>query len=299
MGRDFFEESPEARAVFQKGDELLGFPFSDLIFQGPSEELTQTKNSQLAIFIVSMAIYEALKGNIDLKPTFAAGLSLGEYSALCAAGLLSFEEALLIVKARGAYMQEACETQLGTMQVVLGMELSLVQEVASAVTGAWIANLNCPGQIVISGTKEGMDKVATLLKEKGARRVMPLEVSGAFHSGLMKSAQEKLAPMIQQSSLHMQNSLSVVMNVTGAIPTTKEAIRQAMIDQVTSSVLWQKGVELMDAQGVELFIEMGPGKTLAGMNKKIGCKASTVSIEKVTDMAGALAALKGEMHAST
>ncbi len=293
MGRDFFEQFSIAKEVFQEADRILGEPFSKLIFEGLSDELTLTKNSQLAIFITSYAILRVVQENFpEMKPTICAGLSLGEYTALVAAGVLSFEEALLLVKARGSHMQEACQTHPGTMSVVLGLELDQVKAVVDAIEGVWIANLNCPGQIVISGTEEGVAEAALQLKEQGARRVMPLEVSGAFHSGLMQSAQDQLEPLIQKAVL-LGSEAEVVMNVPGAPVLETDAMRENMIAQVTEPVLWQKGIESMLEKGIDLFIEMGPGKTLAGMNKRIKVLVPTYSVENKED----LTLLKGERDA--
>lgn len=287
MGRDFYEKYPEAKAVFDRADALLERPFSKLIFDGPKEELTLTKNSQLAIFITSVAILEVFKVHYpDMEPVLCAGLSLGEYTALVAAGYLSFEEALPIVEARGQYMHEACEANRGVMHVVLGLDLEAVEKVTAPIDGVWIANLNCPGQIVLSGTPEGVEAAAALLKEAGARRVMPLDVSGAFHSGLMQSAQDRLEPMIQEASLS-PSTTDIVMNVPGNFTRDLNEMRGNMTQQVTQSVLWQKGIEAILDRGIDLFIEMGPGKTLAGMNKRIGVTLPTISIENVEDLQGA------------
>ncbi len=286
MGADFFAQFKEAKAVFQEADEILGESFSEKIFNGPAEELTLTKNSQLAIFITSIAILRVVQAQYpDLEPAVCAGLSLGEYTALVSANKISFKDALALVKARGSYMQDACETHPGTMYVVLGLELSDVEEVTNVIEGVWIANLNCPGQIVIAGTKEGTAKAALLLKEQGARRVMPLDVSGAFHSGLMQEAQNRLEPLIRDVEM-VATDTEIVMNVPGDFLTSEKEVREAMILQVTHPVRWQKGVEAMVEKGVELFIEMGPGKTLAGMNKRIGVKVPTISVEKVADLEG-------------
>ena len=286
MGRDFYEVFPEAREVFEQADRLLERPFSELIFNGPASELTLTKNSQLAIFIVSVAILRVFASKYpDFFPSVCSGLSLGEYTALVAAGKLSFEEGLGLVEARGRYMDEASVSHPGMMRGILGLEKAAVEEVTSVLEDVWIANLNCPGQVVISGTKEGVEKAASLLKEKGARRVVPLEVSGAFHSGLMLSAQEKLEMLIASVEF-ASSSIDVVMNVSGDYVEAFDLIKQNMISQVTHSVLWQKGVEAMVESGVELFIEMGPGKTLAGMNKRIGVSVPTLSVEKVEDLQG-------------
>jgi len=284
MGHDFFAAHPEAKAVFKEADEILGTSFSKTIFEGSKEELTQTKNSQLAIFITSIAILRVVEALYpEIQPSVCAGLSLGEYSALVAAKKLSFADALLIVKARGESMQKACETHPGTMRVVLGLELPVVEEALLSIDGAWVANLNCPGQIVISGTQEGIEKASTVLSEKGARRVIPLSVSGAFHSGLMQTAQDHMRPLIEECCLK-PSFVEIAMNAKGNFIHEPTQIRSCMIDQVTHPVFWQKGVETMMNEGIELFIEMGPGKTLAGMNKKIGVSSPTISIEKREDL---------------
>lgn len=283
MGRDFFEKYPSARAVFEEADRLLGDSFSSLIFEGDAIELTQTKNSQLAIFITSLAILRVVEETYpDLKPTYCAGLSLGEYCALVAAQKLSFEEALTVVKARGLFMQEACETHPGTLNVVLGLDLPAVREIVNGIQDLWVANINCPGQIVIAGTHEALEKGALLLKEKGAKRVLPLDVSGAFHSGLMQEAKDKLAEVIDQVEVKA-SPIDVVMNVPGSVVREPNEIRSNMIQQVTSPTYWQKGIEAME---VDFFIEMGPGKSLAGMNKRIGVSAPTISVEKVEELQG-------------
>lgn len=297
MGADFFENFAEAKAIFQKADAILGEPFSKLIFGGSKEELTLTKNSQLAIFITSIAILHVLQTQLpDLEPVICAGLSLGEYTALVAAKMISFEEALLLVKARGNFMHEACETHPGVMTVVLGLELPIVQEAVAKVENVWIANLNCPGQIVVAGTHKGMEEVMALLKEKGARRILPLDVSGAFHSGLMQEAQDKLEILVHKVCLR-PSRIEIVMNVTGDFVDAVEEIRSHMIEQVTHPVRWQKGIEAMEEKGVDLFIEIGPGKTLAGMNKRIGVRSPTISIEKVEDFQSLVENEPGVGHA--
>ena len=286
MGRDFFDQFAVAKEIFKEADEILEESFSDLIFNGPADELILTKNSQLAIFITSIAILRVVQAqHPDLTPAACAGLSLGEYTALVAAGKLSFQEALLLVRARGHFMHEACETRPGTMHVVLGLELDRIEEVLQSIDGVWVANLNCPDQIVISGTKEGIERAAVLLKEKGARRVLPLDVSGAFHSGLMQEAQDELQPLIEGVNLN-ETPISVVMNVPGNSVSAIKDMQEAMTQQVTQPVFWQKGIEILLASGIDLFIEMGPGKTLAGMNKRIGVTAPTISVEKIEDLQG-------------
>lgn len=282
MGKDFFAAYPTCRYVFQEADEVLGRYLSHTIFEGPESELTETRSSQPGIFVVSMAIWQLVKEQCpSLKPKVAAGLSLGEYSALCAAGALSFEETLKLVQARAEFMNEACLQNRGTMAVILGLSPEDVESID--VENLWVANYNCPGQIVISGTVEAVEKAGHIAKEKGAKRVMPLSVSGAFHSGLMKSAQDKLAECIIHAPFH-EPELSLVMNVPGGFVSHLADIKQNLTKQVTSSVRWQQGIEAIDKEEPSIYVEMGPGKTLAGMNKKIGVTAPTISIEKVTDL---------------
>jgi [acyl-carrier-protein] S-malonyltransferase len=285
MGKDFYDQYSEAKQVFEKADEVLKRPFSKLIFEGEKEELTQTKNSQLAIFIVSIAIYKVISKKIpELTPSVCAGLSLGEYTALVASGKLSFEEGLELVEKRATFMQEACISNPGSLRVVLGLDPEVIQKALLDLNeSAWIANLNCPGQVVIAGTIEGLEKASAVLKEAGAKRVLPLDVSGAFHSSLMKSAQENLKPFILKATLK-QTAVGIVMNTPGDFVSDLDAMRQYMIQQVTNPVYYQKGIESMLETGVDYFVEMGPGKTLQGMNKKIGVNFPTTSIEKTSDL---------------
>ncbi len=283
MGKDFYEAFSIARETFEEADDILGMGLKKCIFEGPASDLTLTKNSQPAIYIVSMAILRTLLSQFpDLKPSICAGLSLGEYTALTAAGKISFKEALLLVKARAEYMHEACISHPGTMQVVLGMEETQIEKI---ITGnAWVANLNCPGQVVIAGTLLGIEKAAADLKAAGAKRVLPLDVSGAFHSPLMQDAQDRLTPIIEQTQI-LDTPIEIVMNVPGDFVKMPADIRKCMIAQVTSCVRWEKGIRSM---GVDTFFEIGCGKTLSGMNKRIGVLGSTTSIEKVADLEGVL-----------
>lgn len=285
MGKDFYEQFPASREVFEKADELLKRPFSKLIFEGAAEELTQTKNSQLAIFLVSIAIYKAFSKELpSLLPSFCAGLSLGEYTALVAAGKISFEEGLLLVEKRAAFMQDACVSNPGSMKVVLGMGPEAMESVLNDLkANAWIANLNCPGQVVIAGTLEGLEQASLALREAGARRILPLEVSGAFHTVLMQPAAERLMPYLKAAPLK-DTSIELVMNTPGGLVSDPERIRFYLTEQVTKPVRYQKGIEAMLAAGVASFIEMGPGKTLQGMNKKMGITLPTVSIEKAVEL---------------
>jgi [acyl-carrier-protein] S-malonyltransferase len=282
MGKDFFEIFSEAREVFEEADEILGESLSKVIFEGPSELLTQTKHSQLGIFVVSAAMLRTIQRQMPhLAPHICSGLSLGEYSALYAAGKLSFKETILLVKERALFMNEACESAPGTMAAVLGMEGSQIEEALKGLKGIWIANYNCPGQIVISGTVEGVEAATAALKERGAKRVLPLNVHGAFHSGLMRSAEEKLAPFIQAANIQ-DSGVDFVMNASGKAAQSIEEIKRNLACQVTHSVRWEQGIRSME--NVNLFLEIGCGRTLSGLNKKIGAAAPTLNIEKVADL---------------
>lgn len=284
MAKDFYENYAVARATFDEADELLKTSFSKIIFEGPADVLTLTKNSQLAIYIVSVAIWRTVAQEFpDLKPTFCAGLSLGEYTALTAAKKISFQEGLLLVQARAAFMNEACEKTQGTMQVVLGLEPETVSKALASLEEVWIANLNCPGQVVIAGTPRGMAFAQESLKAAGAKRILPLDVSGAFHTPLMKEAEVRLTPYIEATPLQ-ESGIEVITNVTGLPVATEMDIRSCLIKQVSSPVYWEKGIRYLMEQGVDLFLEMGCGKTLAGMNKRIGVAAPTISIEKLADL---------------
>ncbi len=286
MGKDFYDNYEVSREVFDEADRILGYKFSDLIFSGPKEELTLTKNSQLAIFIVSYAIYKAVQQEVSsLTASVCAGLSLGEYTALTASGKISFADCLQLVKHRAAFMNDACETHPGSMSVVLGMEEIAVESALKELSGheVVIANLNCPGQIVIAGTKEGLEVAAEHLKAKGAKRILPLDVSGAFHSPLMKEAQDRLTPYLKSVAL-TETSVDLVMNTPGEYVSDLKIMREQLIQQVTQPVRWEKGIHAMVKEGVDLFVEMGCGKTLSGMNKRIGVTAPILSVEKITDI---------------
>jgi [acyl-carrier-protein] S-malonyltransferase len=280
MAKDFYDIYPIVRETFEEASKVLSFDFARLILEGPESELILTKNSQPAIFIVSVAILRCIKQLYPhLQPSICAGLSLGEYTALYASGRISFADALQIVAARGKYMQEACQEVSSTMRVVLGLDPQIVAE--NLPENVWIANLNCPGQVVIAGLTSAMPQAEEMLKAKGAKRVLPLDVSGAFHTPLMRSAQEKLKNPLLSVSLN-ESPIQLVMNVPGDFVDSISQIREHLIAQVASPTQWEKGIRLLD--DVDLYIEIGPGKTLSGMNKKIGVKGQTLNIEKTTDL---------------
>ncbi len=282
MGKDFATAFPEARAVFEEADEILKEHLSRIVFEGALDLLTETKYSQIGIFVTSIAILKTIQKQMpEIKPYVCSGLSLGEYTALYASGRLGFQETLLLVRERARLMNEACEKTAGAMSAVLGMDGKQIEDAIQGIDGVWIANYNAPGQIVISGTKEGVERASLALKEKGAKRVIPLTVHGAFHSGLMQSAQAGLEEFVQKANI-AESEIGFVMNVPGNFVKGTDEIKKNLVEQVTKSVRWEQGIMAME--GIDLFIEIGCGKTLAGLNKKIGIKAPTIPIDKVEDL---------------
>ena len=288
MGKSFYQTYAEARQTFEQADDLLKRSLSKIILESPEEELTQTRNSQTGIYVMSVALVRVLRKLFpDLTPAVVAGLSLGEYTALTAAGRLSFEEGLELVQWRGDYMNEACERTRGTMAVVMGLEAAEVEAMVAELhlpDDLWAANFNCPGQVVISGTMRGVEAGSEAAKARGAKRVIPLQVHGAFHSGLMRSAEQRLAPHIAGVNLR-DAPVGLVMNVPGDFVTEMQVIRSNLVQQVTHPVRWEQGIRAIQRAGMDLYVEIGPGKTLAGMNKRIGVSAPTISIEAVDDLA--------------
>jgi [acyl-carrier-protein] S-malonyltransferase len=287
MAKDFFDQFPVAKHTFQEADDLLGRNLSTIIFNGPEALLTETKNSQLGIYVASMAILRATLNMFpELKPFVAAGLSLGEYTALTAAQKLPFADAISLVSHRGQYMNDACERTIGTMAVVLGLDADVVEQLVKELNlphDLWAANFNCPGQVVLSGTLKGIEAGTVAAKERGAKRVLPLQVHGAFHSGLMQFAEERLAPYIEQANLK-ESACSIIMNVTGSPVQSIAEIKKNLIKQVTQSVRWEQGIRHIMSEPIDLFIEFGCGKTLAGFNKRIGTPQPCISVEKVEDL---------------
>ncbi|MBS0623758.1 MAG: ACP S-malonyltransferase [Verrucomicrobia bacterium] len=277
MGKSFYDQFSLARELFQQADDVLGMHLTRVMFEGPEESLKKTLNSQLAIYVTSMAIFRVIQAQFPgFKPVVCAGHSLGEYTALTAAGWLDFSTCLELVKYRAQVMSAACEQQPGTMAALLGIdEEGVLKLVAKIGKGLWAANFNCPGQIVISGTVEAVQQAMEIAKDFGARRAMPLQVQGAFHSGLMQAAEDKLAARLNEVSLS-SSSIAVVMNVTGQRATSMDEIKRNMMKQMTSSVRWQQSIKQME--DCSLFVEIGEGKVLAGLNKKIEVTAPTLSV---------------------
>ncbi|HZG17423.1 MAG TPA: ACP S-malonyltransferase [Candidatus Bathyarchaeia archaeon] len=280
MGAELVSQSAAAKEIFQQADEALGFSLSGLCFSGPEEELRLTANTQPAILTASMAVYAALKEMVpNFRPDFVAGHSLGEYSALCAAGTLSFADAVRTVRSRGQFMEEAVPAGQGAMAAVLGMDRELLHSVCQGVSQegypVQLANLNSPGQIVISGSAEGVRLAGEKAKENGAKRVLPLNVSGPFHSSLMEPAAQKLSAVL--SGIQVADaSIPVVANVIARPVDKADEIVDSLVKQVASPVLWEDSVQWMVEQGVTTFVEIGPGKVLAGLIKKIAPADTTI-----------------------
>ena len=278
MGHDLYVNLPEAKAVFEEADSILGFALSALCFEGPEDVLRQTVNAQPAIMTVSVAYLRTSPQLQDRpQPSFLAGHSLGEYTALVAAGSLSFADALRLARERGRLMQEAGNQTSGGMLAVIGLDEATVQSVCQA-TDTEIANINCPGQIAISGPSQVLDKAAQLAKEKGAQRVIPLPVSGAFHSRLMQPAADGMAQAV--SNLRFQDAIiPIVANTTAQPMTSGNALKAELLSQLCHSVLWQKSVEWMIKEGAHEFVEIGPGQVLTGLIKRISKEAKAISTE--------------------
>ncbi|MBU5346497.1 ACP S-malonyltransferase [Paenibacillus lautus] len=283
MGKDAYDAVPAARDLFLSADEQLGFPLSSIIFNGPDEDLKQTVNTQPALLATSMAYLEAIRGK-GIEPDYVAGHSLGEYSALVCAGVLSFEEAISIVRARGEYMEAAVPGGQGAMAAVLGADREALSELCKSITTEGhvveLANMNCPGQIVISGSAQGVAAAAERVKEAGGKRAIPLEVSGPFHSTLMKEAANRLADKLEQAAFNTP-SVPVVANVTARPVEDAAAIRGLLVEQVYSPVLWHDSVEWMIAQGVDTFVEIGPGSVLSGLIKKIDKSVKVINVNSL------------------
>lgn len=266
MGHDLYQSSPAAKALFDKADEVLGFKISDIMFGGTDEQLRQTKVTQPAVFIHSVAAAVALGD--EFCPDMVAGHSLGEFSALVASGAIDFEAGLRLVYARALAMQAACEAVPSTMAAVLGLPDEAVEQVCSGIEGVVAANYNCPGQVVISGTIEAVKEASVKAKEAGAKRALPLAVGGGFHSPCMESARVKLAEAIEQTEFHTPRC-PVYQNVDAKPHTSPEEIKANLVAQLTSPVRWTQSVRAMLADGAEEFVELGPGAVLQGLIAKI------------------------------
>lgn len=286
MGKDAYDAFESAKQVFQEADTALGINLSSIIFEGPEEALKQTANTQPALLTVSIAYLKLLE-NSGLKADYVAGHSLGEYSALVAAGVISFEDAVRTVRARGQYMEQAVPSGQGAMAAVLGAERGDLAKLCASITAEGyaveLANVNCPGQIVVSGTAAGVQAVVERGKEAGAKRVIPLEVSGPFHSSLMKPAAEQLAGKLAGVELK-DARIPVIANVTAAEVIDASAIRGLLVEQVYSPVLWEDSIRYLIEQGVDTFVEIGSGTVLAGLIKKIDRNVRVLSVNSMASL---------------
>jgi len=274
MGKDIYERFEEARALMEKADEVLGFSLTDTVFNGSEEELSRREITQPATLMTSIAMAEVLKAK-GIAPDVVAGLSLGEYSALVASGAIDYSDAVELVRKRGIYMEEAVSDGAGAMAAILGLENELLSEIVESLKGEGvieIANYNCPGQLVISGEAHVVEKAAELSKEKGAKRAVMLQVSGPFHTSMLAQAGEKLGDALENANIS-EPETEIYFNVNAEKISSPEGIKSALVKQVSNSVLWESIVDKMITEdGVDRFVEIGPGKTLTSFVKKINKK---------------------------
>jgi [acyl-carrier-protein] S-malonyltransferase len=283
MGKDLAEKFPSAKVWFDRANAALGYDLASICFNGPEAELTKTKNAQPGIFLVSWVAFQLLKEHApSLKFDATAGLSLGEFTALTAASVMSFEDGLRVVRQRGRFMQEACEVTHGGMAAVIGLDEAPTREVC-AEAGVVLANLNCPGQLVISGETDKIARAVELAKVRGAKRAIALPVAGAYHSPLMAGAQPKLQAELAKVKLSPP-VVPVISNVTGQPHGGAAEISTRLVEQVTSSVLWEKSMRYLLAQGFPRFIELGPGTALSGFMKRIDKNAQMLNVADVASL---------------
>ena len=283
MGKDFHEASDTARALFQRADEVLGFPLSTTMFEGPEDELTRTSRCQPALYLHGLVALALVKERVGgLNPVAAAGLSLGEFTAHSAAGTFSFEDGLKLVARRGLFMEEACQATRGAMAALIGGEEAAVKALA-AVCAVDVANFNAPGQIVLSGTVEGIDAAVEKARDHGIRRAIKLNVAGAYHSRLMQAAQDQLATELAGVAMQPPG-IPVVCNFGASVVSDPAEIRAMLEKQVTGSVRWTESIRLLCEMGHRTFIELGPGKVLAGLVAKIEKDATVHSIEDLASL---------------
>ncbi|WP_071459411.1 ACP S-malonyltransferase [Bacillus massilinigeriensis] len=296
MGKTLAQSDQRVMGYYQKADEVLGFSLCDLVFHGPQENLTRTINAQPALLATGIALQHYFRRS-GIRPDFVAGHSLGEYSALVAAKAFSFEEGILAVRKRGELMEEAVPHGEGAMSAVLGLERTRLQEVVEKVDAAGdpvqLANMNCPGQIVISGSTTGVKEAGEKAKEAGAKRVIPLDVSGPFHSSLMKPAAERFGEVLDSMDIR-DAAIPVIANVNASPMTNAADIRELLVQQLYSPVLWEDSVVKMIESGVDTFIEFGPGKVLCGLVKKVDRSAKTYPVFDEESCASAVRAIRGE-----
>ena len=281
MGKSLYEQSPEAKAVFDQADTVLGKNLTNIIFEGPAETLTSTAYCQPAILTTSYAAYKALSAR-GVQPAFVAGLSLGELSAVAVSGALSFEQTLKLVERRAAFMEEATRLNAGKMAAIIGLEKQVIVEICRK-AGAEVANFNSPQQIVITGHADKVDDACRLLKDAGAKTIVPLDVAGAFHSSLMRPAEDKFKEELMRCPFK-DAGIPIVSNVDAKPAVQAEVVRANLARQITSSVQWVDSVLFMEGQGVTNFVEIGPGKVLKGLLRKINSQLKVANVDKFEDI---------------
>lgn len=292
MGKDLAEGFPSAREWFERANAALGYDLASVCFSGPETELTRTENAQPGIFLVSWVCFELLREKVpDLAVDATAGLSLGEFTALSAAGAMSFVDGLRVVRQRGKFMQEACEATRGGMAAIIGLDEPATRAVCCE-AGVVLANLNCPGQLVISGDADRIGRACELAKAKGARRALPLPVAGAYHAPLMSGAQPKLRGELQGVTIQMP-ACPVISNVTAQPHGDPESIRARLVEQVTASVRWEESMRYLLGQGFTRFIELGPGTALSGFMKRIDKQAEILNVADIASLDNTVKALAG------
>ena len=290
MGKDFAERFPTARELFQRANDTLNYDLAAICFSGPEADLTKTEHAQPGIYLVSWVALQLLKDQVPgLTFQAAAGLSLGEFTALAAAGVISFEDGLRVVRARGEFMQQACEATEGSMAAIIGLDEPATRAICEE-AGVELANLNCPGQLVISGETAAITKACDLAKAKGAKRALPLSVAGAYHSKLMASAQPKLRDALAQVPLNIP-AMPVISNVTARPHGTPAEIHARLVEQVTSSVRWEESIRYLLAEGFTRFIELGPGAALSGFMKRIDKTAQVLNVQDLPSLEATVKAL--------
>lgn len=297
MGKEIAENYREAMNIFDLAGERLGIDMKKLCFEGDEKELKKTENTQPSILTMSIAMLEVLRLK-GIEPMVAAGLSLGEYSALVASQAISFADAVALVKKRGKYMQEAVPLGCGTMAAIMGMEREPVMECLKMASGYGVveaANFNCPGQIVIAGHTKAVEKACSIMKEKGARKAVMLPVSAPFHSSLLKPAGEKLAKELEKVEIS-DNKMPVVSNVNAQAIMNRYEIKKCLIEQVSSPVLWEDSINHMIDMGVDTFIEVGPGRTLSAFVKKINKSLYVHNVEDIESLENTIASIRGRLE---
>ena len=290
MGLDFVQNYPDAASIFEQANKLAGFDLKKICFEGPAEQLNSTAISQPVIFVTSAAILKVFRSEPatqQIKPDFTAGLSLGEYTALYAAGLISFEDALTLVLERGRAMQDAAEKTEGSMLSIIGLDEQKVGELCKETAQGEVlaaANFNCPGQIVISGSKSACKRAEVLAEKYGAAKAIPLVVNGAFHTSMMSPAADRLASQLDKTKIHEPAEIKVISNLSAEYYNSADQIRTNLKKQLTCPILWQKCMEKLIADGVQTFYEIGPGRVLAGLMKRINRKANVINISSVQSL---------------